>query len=81
MEPLTPVTGDDVQTLYTTDNLTRAVLTDHDGAISVAERTTCRQEGWPILAYRSDLIETWPNGLTPEQATMVADQINAARTS
>lgn len=76
---MTDVTGDDVINLHQTDTLTNAVLTDHDGAVSVAERTTCRAEGWPILIYRSDLVEAWPNGLTPQQAQDVADQINAAR--
>jgi hypothetical protein len=78
MEP-TPVTAADVQALYVTDTMTNAVLTDHDGVVSVAERRACRDEGWPILAYRSDLVEAWPNGLSPQQATNVADQINAQR--
>lgn len=81
MEPGTPVTSADVINLHQTDTLTNAVLTDHDGAVSVAERRQCRDEGWPILAYRSDLVEAWPNGLTETQAQDVADQINAQRTA
>jgi hypothetical protein len=49
----------------------------YDGStVFVTERVTARLNHWPILAYRIDLIERYPEGITIEQAQAEADAIN-----
>lgn len=76
---MTTITAQHILGLWAAVGFDRAVLTDHDDAVSIVERLTARHAGWPVLAYQVDLVEQFPGGMTTEQAQAWADQINSDR--